>query len=92
MLDRVASLLEYEAETDQRIRSATFYPTLIVSELGLAFLVLIKFVLPRFASRAYKDPRAPQNLMPVAGLEKRLRGLLGDPKLLHRTLVKAAVR
>ena len=33
MLDRVASLLEYEAETDQRIRSATFYPTLIVSEL-----------------------------------------------------------
>jgi type II secretory pathway component PulF len=50
MLDRVATLLEYEAETDQRIRSATFYPTLIVSELGLAFLVLIKFVLPRFAS------------------------------------------
>jgi len=50
MLDRIASLLEYEAETDQRIRSATFYPTLIVSELVLAFLVLIKFVLPRFAS------------------------------------------
>lgn len=50
MLDRVASLLEYEAETDQRVRSATFYPTLIVSELVLAFLVLIKFVLPRFAS------------------------------------------
>src|SRR5437867_9732888 len=50
MLDRVATLLEYEAETDQRIRSATFYPTLIITELGLAFLVLIKFVLPRFAS------------------------------------------
>src|SRR5258705_333973 len=50
MLDRVATLLEYEAETEQRIRSATFYPTLIVSELVLAFLVLIKFVLPRFAS------------------------------------------
>src|SRR5436853_2127180 len=50
MLDRVASLLEYEAETEQRIRSATFYPLLIVSELVLAFGVLIKFVLPRFAS------------------------------------------
>jgi type II secretory pathway component PulF len=50
MLDRVASLLEYEAETEQRIRSATFYPILIVTELVLAFLVLIKFVLPRFAS------------------------------------------
>jgi len=50
MLDRVATLLEYEAETEQRIRSATFYPILIVTELVLAFLVLIKFVLPRFAS------------------------------------------
>src|SRR5258705_12010566 len=50
MLDRVATLLEYEAETEQRIRSATFYPILIITELVLAFLVLIKFVLPRFAS------------------------------------------
>ena len=48
--------------------------------------------LPRFASSAYKDPRAPQNLMPIAGLEKRLRALLGDPKVLHRTLLRAAVR
>src|SRR5206468_371914 len=45
--------------------------------------------LPRFASSPYKDPRAPQNLVPIAGLERRLRNLLGDPKLLHRTLVKA---
>jgi len=50
MLDRVAGLLEYEAETEQRIRSATFYPILIIVELLLAFVVLIKFVLPRFAS------------------------------------------
>jgi len=50
MLDRVGGLLEYEEETEQRIKSATFYPTLIVAELGLAFLVLVKFVLPRFAS------------------------------------------
>jgi len=50
MLDRVASLLEYEAETEQRIRAATFYPTLIVTELFLAFIVLVRFVLPRFAS------------------------------------------
>lgn len=50
MLDRIASLLEYEAETRQRIRSATFYPTLVVCELLAAFFVLIRFVLPRFAS------------------------------------------
>jgi hypothetical protein len=42
--------------------------------------------LPRFASTAYKDPRAPQNLIPIAGLERRLRALLGDPRLLHRSL------
>jgi len=46
--------------------------------------------LPRFASQAYKDPRAPQNLAPIAGLERRLRGLLGDPRLLHRALTAAS--
>ncbi len=50
MLDRIGGLLEYEEETEQRIKAATFYPMLIVGELGLAFLVLVKFVLPRFAS------------------------------------------
>jgi len=50
MLDRVGGLLEYEEETQHRIQSATFYPILIVGELILAFGVLVKFVLPRFAS------------------------------------------
>jgi type II secretory pathway component PulF len=69
MLDRVASLLEYEAETDQRVRSATFYPTLIVSELVLAFLVLIKFVLPRFASLFRKfDSQLPLPTRILIGL------------------------
>ncbi len=45
--------------------------------------------LPRFASSAYKDPRAPQNLVPIAGLERRLRGLLGDARVLHRALTQA---
>jgi hypothetical protein len=47
--------------------------------------------LPRFASSAYKDPRAPQNLVPIAGLERRLRGLLGDTRVLHRALTQATV-
>ncbi|MER7456996.1 hypothetical protein [Micromonospora sp. NPDC126480] len=46
--------------------------------------------LPRFASTPYKDPRAPQNLVPIAGLEKQLRRLLGDSRLLHRALTAAA--
>lgn len=45
---------------------------------------------PRFAATAYKDPRAPQNLVPIAGLEQRLRARLGDAALLHRTLARAA--
>lgn len=58
--------------------------------VGLADLSLV--TLPRFASNPYKDPRAPQNLIPIAGLEKRLRGLLGDPRFLHRALRGAAAQ
>ncbi|HTR93362.1 MAG TPA: hypothetical protein VMI73_16650 [Trebonia sp.] len=47
-------------------------------------------VLGRFASVAYKDSRAPQNLYPIAGLERELRRRLGDPQLLYRALREAA--
>jgi len=43
-------------------------------------------MLPRLASVAHKDPRAPQNLTPIAGLERMLRAKLGDPRLLLRNL------
>jgi hypothetical protein len=46
--------------------------------------------LPLLASSPYKDPRAPQNLVPIAGLESRLRRMLGDPRLLVRALTVAA--
>jgi len=59
-----------------------------VEAIGLADLSLV--TLPRFASTPYKDPRAPQNLIPIAGLERRLRALLGDARLLHRVLTSAA--
>ena len=36
--------------------------------------------LPRFASVPQKDPRAPQNLVPIGGLERELRHRLGDPQ------------
>ena len=47
-------------------------------------------VLPRFASEAHKDSRAPQNLYPIAGLERELRRRLGDPRLLYRALRASA--
>lgn len=43
-------------------------------------------VLPQMASSPHKDPRAPQNLTPIAGLERRLRNKLGDARLLLRNL------
>lgn len=43
-------------------------------------------LLPRYASEPHKDPRAPQNLYPIAGLEHHLRHRLGDPLLLERSL------
>jgi hypothetical protein len=59
---------------------------------AIALADLSAVTLPRFASTPYKDPRAPQNLVPIAGLERRLRGLLGDPRLLHRALTIATAR
>ncbi|MGH8899897.1 MAG: DNA double-strand break repair nuclease NurA [Egibacteraceae bacterium] len=46
--------------------------------------------LPAYASAAHKDPRAPQNLYPIGGLERALRRRLGDPALLYRSLRAAA--
>ena len=49
-------------------------------------------VLPRFASRIGRDPRAPQNLYPVGRLETVLRHRLGDALLLRRALEAAVWR
>lgn len=46
--------------------------------------------LPRFASAPHKDPRAPENLYPIAGLERELRHRLGDQRLMYRSLRVAA--
>jgi hypothetical protein len=53
---------------------------------------LSQAVLPRFASTEHKDQRAPQNLVPIGGLEALLRRRLGDRLLLDRTLRLAAAR
>lgn len=51
---------------------------------------LSQITLCRHASLEYKDARAPQNLVPIAGLERGLRRQLGDAQLLHRALRNAA--
>jgi len=52
---------------------------------------LSALVLPPLASSPHKDPRAPQNLVPIGGLERELRRRLGDQQLLYRALRAAAV-
>jgi hypothetical protein len=48
-------------------------------------------LLPTLASAPHKDPRAPQNLVPIGGLERELRRRLGDQQLLYRALRAAAM-
>ena len=43
-------------------------------------------VLPRFASSPAHDPRAPQNLYPIGGLENALRHRLGDTLVIRRAI------
>lgn len=47
---------------------------------------LTAILLPTLASTPHKDPRAPQNLVPIGGLERQLRHRLGDAALLYRAL------
>lgn len=49
-------------------------------------------LLPPLASTAHKDSRAPQNLVPIGGLERQLRHRLGDSALLYRSLRSALMR
>ena len=44
-------------------------------------------LLPAFASDTLRDPRAPQNLLPIGWLERRLRTLMGDSRLIRRSLL-----
>jgi hypothetical protein len=45
-------------------------------------------VLPRFAPSRGRDPRAPQNLLPIGALEAHLRRAMGDPRLIRRHVVE----
>jgi hypothetical protein len=62
----------------------------LTAEKAIAMANVTARVLPRYASEAHKDTRAPQNLYPIAGLERELRHRLGDPALMYRGLRQAA--
>ena len=56
---------------------------------ALAVADVTAAVLPNYAPAPYRDPRAPQNLMPVGQLERELRRRLGDQELMRRLMLHA---
>ena len=62
----------------------------LAAPAAIAAANLSQAVLPTYASEEYKDTRAPQNLYPIAGLERELKRRLGDQRLLYRALRLAA--
>jgi hypothetical protein len=48
-------------------------------------------ILPEVAAEAHLDPRAPQNLVPIASLERELRRRMGDPGFIYRALREATM-
>jgi len=52
-------------------------------------------ILPRFVPGRWRDPRSPQNLLPIGALEATLRRQMGDARLVRRhieTLIAREVR
>ena len=50
ILARLAELGEYDVEMKEKLKTATFYPKLIITVMFCAFLFITTFVLPRFTS------------------------------------------
>jgi uncharacterized protein len=55
-------------------------------EAAKRFAALTAAALPRLAPSRGRDPRAPQNLLPIGALEWRLRRRLGDARLVRRQI------
>ncbi len=48
----------------------------------------LSLLLPKFASQQHQDPRAPQQLLPVRGLEAELRRNMGNPQIIRRRITE----
>lgn len=50
VLDRLSYIIEHEDQIQSDIKSALLYPKMVTGFLGVAFVVLLMFVIPQFAS------------------------------------------
>ena len=65
-LDRFVTLADRELRTRRRVKEATRYPKIVILSLVIAFVVLIAFVIPRFAevfSRFHTPLPLPTRMM-----------------------------
>ena len=58
VLDRLSQLIEFQMRTKEMMKSAIRYPVMVVGTLAVAFLVMIKFVIPRF-TMMFKGSKVP---------------------------------
>lgn len=50
VLDRVSNLMEKDMETVDKVKTATRYPMIVFGTLGVAFVIMSVYVIPKFAS------------------------------------------
>lgn len=85
VLDRLSEALEREMVTFEEIKKATRYPITVIVAIGVAFIVLMTFVVPRFAEfYASYDTPLPKPTQIIIGLGTFLKDTwyIGFPLLL----------
>lgn len=72
-LDELSSMLEKEMELSRQIKQATRYPIIVLAVIGLAFIVMMTFVVPRFVEfYSAFDAQLPAPTRALIGLSNLL--------------------
>lgn len=87
---RLAPVLRGESELHGLVRLEC--REAVGTELAATLANLTAAVLPRFAPSRGRDPRSPQNLLPIGALEQRLRHSLGDARRCRRWIETCIIR
>jgi hypothetical protein len=87
---RLASVLPGESELHGLVRLEVAESVGAAGARLLADLTAV--LLPRFAPPRARDPRSPQNLLPIGALEQQLRHSLGDQRLVRRWIQTLVAR
>ena len=87
---RIAERLRVESDMTGLVRLEVAEGLGVEEAIRLADLTTV--TIPRFVPSRSRDPRSPQNLVPIGALETHLRRSLGDTRLIHRRLASLIAR